>query len=195
LPNLYIIAGCNGAGKTTASFTILPEMLNCKEFVNADSIAAGLSPFNPESVPIVAGRIMLMRINELLRAGVDFAFETTLATRSYVSLVTTARQAGYKVKLLFIWLDSSYTAVQRVADRVAEGGHDIPKDVIERRYFRGIFNLINLYIPVCDSWIVVNNKNVVPEIIAKGSLEGENIILNRYIWDTISAQGKSYGKP
>lgn len=87
------------------------------------------------------------------------------------------------------------TSIQRVADRVAEGGHNIPKDVIERRYFRGIFNLINLYIPVCDSWIVVNNKNVVPEIIAKGSVSGENKILNRYIWDTINVQSKSYGDP
>ena len=132
MPNLYIIAGCNGAGKTTASFTILPEMLNCKEFVNADSIAAGLSPFNPESVAIEAGRLMLLRIHELMKTGVDFAFETTLATRSYVSLVKAAQQAGYKVKLLFIWLDSSLTAIQRVADRVAEGGHNIPKDIIER---------------------------------------------------------------
>lgn len=112
MPNLYIIAGCNGAGKTTASFTILPEMLNCKEFVNADSIAADLSPFNPDSVAIEAGRLMLLRIHELMKAGVDFAFETTLSTRSYVSLVKVARQAGYKVKLLFIWLDSPKTAVQ-----------------------------------------------------------------------------------
>jgi predicted ABC-type ATPase len=194
MPNLYIIAGCNGAGKTTASFTILPEMLNCKEFVNADNIAAGLSPFNPESVAIEAGRLMLSRIHELMKAGVDFAFETTLATRSYVSLVKVAQQAGYKVKLLFIWLDSPETAIERVADRVAEGGHDIPRDIIERRYFRGIFNLISLYIPVCDSWIVVNNRDVVPEVVAKGSHSGENTILNRYIWDVINAQSKEHGK-
>lgn len=193
MPNLYIIAGCNGAGKTTASFTILPEMLNCKEFVNADSIAAGLSPFNPESVAIEAGRLMLTRIHELMKAGVDFAFETTLATRSYVSLVNTAQHAGYKVKLLFIWLDSPVTAIQRVADRVAAGGHNIPKNIIERRYFRGIFNLMSLYIPICDSWIVVNNRNVVPEVIAKGSFSGENIILNHYIWGVINAQSKEYG--
>src|SRR6202012_6260973 len=116
MSNLYIIAGCNGAGKTTASFTILPEMLNCKEFVNADNIAAGLSPFNPESVAIEAGRLMLARINELMKARVDFAFETTLATRSYVSLVKTARDAGYKVTLLFMWIDSPVTAMQRVAE-------------------------------------------------------------------------------
>jgi predicted ABC-type ATPase len=153
LPNLYIIAGCNGSGKTTASFTILPGLLNCKEFVNADSIAAGLSPFNPESVAIEAGKIMLTRINELLKAGVDFAFETTLATRSYLSLIKEAHALGYEVTLLFIWLDSPKAALQRVARRVAKGGHNIPKDVIERRYYRGISNLITLFIPVVDTWM------------------------------------------
>jgi predicted ABC-type ATPase len=193
LPNIYIIAGCNGAGKTTASFTILPEMLNCKEFVNADGIAAGLSPFNPESVAIEAGRLMLLRIHELVGARVNFAFETTLATRSYVSLVKAAQQVGYKVTLLFIWLDSPEAAIQRVADRVAEGGHNIPEDVIVRRYYRGISNLINLYMPICDSWIVVNNKSVVPELISKGTNNGENIIQNHYIWSAINAQSKKHG--
>lgn len=193
VPNLYIIAGCNGAGKTTASFTILPEMLNCKEFVNADSIAAGLSPFNPESVAIEAGRLMLSRIHELMKAGVDFAFETTLATRSYVSLVKAAQQAGYKVTLLFIWLDSPKTAIQRVADRVAEGGHNIPDNVIERRYYRGIFNLINLYIPICNRWIIVNNKDVVPELVAKGAQNEKNMIKNQYIWSAINAQSSTHG--
>ena len=168
-------------------------MLNCKEFVNADGIAAGLSPFNPESIAIEAGRLMLSRIDELMKAKVDFAFETTLAARSYVSLVKIAQWSGYKVTLLFIWLDSPETAVQRVADRVAEGGHNIPKDVIERRYYRGIFNFINLYKPVCDRWIVVNNKNVVPELIAKGAHKCENIIEDHYIWDTINAQSISHG--
>ena len=193
MPNLYIIAGCNGAGKTTASFTILPEMLNCKEFVNADSIAAGLSPFNPESIAIEAGRIMLLRIDELMKAGADFAFETTLATRSYVSLVKSAQRVGYKVTLLFIWLDSPETAIQRVADRVAEGGHNIPGNVIERRYHRGIFNLINLYIPICDRWILVNNKDVVPELVAKGAHSEENMIINHYIWGIINTQSSTHG--
>jgi predicted ABC-type ATPase len=168
-------------------------MLNCREFVNADSIAAGLSPFNPESVAIEAGRLMLSRIRELMMTGVDFAFETTLATRSYASLVKNAQQAGYKVTLLFIWLDSPETAVQRVADRVAEGGHNIPETVIRRRYLRGIFNLINLYIPICDRWIVVNNRNVVPELIARGEQRGENIIQNHYIWGVIIDQSHTYG--
>lgn len=193
MPNLYIIAGCNGAGKTTASFTILPEMLNCKEFVNADSIAAGLSPFNPESVAIEAGRLMVLRIHELMEAGIDFAFETTLATRSYVSLVRKAQDAGYKVTLLFIWIDSPTTAVQRVAERVVKGGHNIPSEVIERRYHRGLFNLINLYIPICDTWMVVNNEGVTPEPIAEGRLNSENIIINQYIWSVINSQENRNG--
>jgi predicted ABC-type ATPase len=94
MPDLYIIAGCNGAGKTTASYTILPEILNCREFVNADNIAAGISPFNPESVAIEAGRVMLQRIKDLLEDGVDFAFETTLSTRSYISFIKEAQQRG-----------------------------------------------------------------------------------------------------
>lgn len=148
--NLYIVAGCNGAGKTTASFNILPEILDCKEFVNADEIAKGLSPFNTESVALEAGRLMLKRIAELMNEGLDFAFETTLSTRSYVGKVREAQKLGYRVTLLFYWLDSIELAKKRVETRVEEGGHDIPADVIERRYVKGISNLFNLYLPICD---------------------------------------------
>ncbi len=106
MPNLYIISGCNGAGKTTASYTVLPEMLQCKEFVNADEIAKGLSPFQPEKVAIEAGRIMLKRIKELLDSNADFAFETTLATKSYAKTVLDAQAKGYHVTLLYFWLNS-----------------------------------------------------------------------------------------
>src|SRR5215217_1319523 len=122
MPNLYIIAGCNGAGKTTASFTVLPEMLNCYEFVNADEIARGLSPFQPETAAIPAGRIMLGRIEELLNTGADFAIETTLATKTYVSLVKEAQKKGYTVLLLFFWLNSPDMGIERVRKRVLEGG-------------------------------------------------------------------------
>ncbi|PSL46594.1 putative ABC-type ATPase [Chitinophaga niastensis] len=168
MPNLYIIAGCNGAGKTTASYTVLPEMLNCKEFVNADSIAAGLSPFNPESVAFEAGRIMLRRIKHCLSEKVDFAFETTLATRSYVSLIKTAKKAGYEVTLLYFWLKSPEFAKQRVAERVEAGGHSIPADIIERRYYRGISNLMNLYNPVCDNWLVIDTMKIIPNDVMSG---------------------------
>jgi predicted ABC-type ATPase len=123
----------------------------------------------------------------------DFAFETTLATRSYVSLVKEAQATGYKVTLLFMWLDSPATAVRRVAGRVAKGGHSIPVDVIERRYFRGIINLVNLYIPICNRWMIVDNETVTPKPIAEGGLDIDNIIFNEYIWGVINEQAKRNG--
>ena len=186
MPNLYIIAGCNGAGKTTASYTVLPEILNCREFVNADNIAAGLSPFNVESVAFAAARIMLQRMNELLNEKVDFAFETTLSTRSYVSFIQKAKSLGYQITLLYFWLSSPQNAIQRVAKRVSQGGHHIPSDIIERRYCRGIDNLINLYIPICDSWLVLNNMLSHPEFIAEGSTVLGETVYNYDIWERIS---------
>ena len=166
--NLYIIAGCNGAGKTTASFTVLPEMLNCREFVNADEIAAGISPFNPEGVAIQAGRLMIDRIIQLLKDGETFAFETTLATRSYVKLIQQAKKRGYFVTLLFFSLSSSEQAQRRVAQRVSMGGHNIPSDVIVRRYEAGLQNLFQLYMPVCDYWTLYDNSNCPAVRIASG---------------------------
>jgi predicted ABC-type ATPase len=183
MPRLYIIAGCNGAGKTTASFTILPEILKCKEFVNADAIAAGLSPFNVESVAFEAGRIMLQRIQQLMTEKEDFAFETTLSTRSYVSLIKKARATGYKVTLLYFWLISPDLAKQRVAKRVSQGGHNIPDDVVERRYYRGISNLLNLYLPIVDRWSVIDNMDVEPNIIARGAMNDDKMILNSELWN------------
>ena len=142
--NLFIIAGCNGAGKTTASFTILPEILDCREFVNADEIAKGLSPFQPEKVSFEAGRIMLHRINELLSQNENFAFETTLSTRSYKNKILEAKKKNYNVTLLFFWLKNPELAKERVKIRVIEGGHNIPEDVIERRYYKGIKNLFEI---------------------------------------------------
>jgi len=191
MPNLYIIAGCNGAGKTTASYTVLPEMLNCKEFINADSIAAGLSPFDPDRAAIEAGRIMLARIEVLMQNGEDFAIETTLATRSYVDLISRGRNMGYKTTLVHFWLSSPEEAKQRVAIRVSKGGHNIPDDVIKRRYFRGIYNLINLYIPVCDLWLLFNNALGTPEYIGEGDSNKSTIIYNNDIWNTIIEQSNA----
>ncbi len=166
--HLYIIAGCNGAGKTTASFTVLPEMLDCREFVNADEIAKGLSPFNPEGVAIQAGRLMIDRILHLLKEGLTFAFETTLATRSYVNLIQRAQKRGYFVTLLFFSLSSPEQAVARVAKRVSLGGHNIPTDVILRRYEAGLQNFFELYTPICDYWTLYDNSNIPGEKIACG---------------------------
>ena len=157
--NIYIISGCNGADKTTASMTILPEILNCKEFVNADMIAQGLSPFQPETVAFEAGRIMLERIDYLMQYGQSFAIETTLATKSYKNKLLSAKANGYNIKLVFFWLPSFQMAISRVAMRVSEGGHHIPNDVVERRYFRGIENLFKIYIPLSTSWTIYNNSN------------------------------------
>ena len=164
--NLYVIA--DGAGKTTASFTVLPEMLKCREFVNADEIAAGISPFNPEGVAIQAGRLMIDRIIQLLKDGETFAFETTLATRSYVKLIQQAKKRGYFVTLLFFSLSTSEQAQRRVAQRVSMGGHNIPSDVIVRRYEAGLQNLFQLYMPICDYWTLYDNSNCPAVRIASG---------------------------
>ena len=166
--SLYIISGCNGAGKTTASYTVLPEVLNCKEFVNADEIARGLSPFNPESVAIEAGRLMLSRIEELLERNVSFSIETTLATKSYINLVRRAKARGYNVRLLFFWLRTPDLAVQRVEERVAKGGHNIPTDVIRRRYVAGISNLFRLFMREVDYWEIYDNSEYPAVQIATG---------------------------
>lgn len=178
MKKLYIIAGCNGAGKTTASYTVLPEMLSCKEFVNADEIAKGLSPFNPASVKIEAGRIMVGRVRELLEDGVDFALETTLSTRSYVSLIKRAKAKGYYVTLVFFWLNDPQLAVNRVELRAAGGGHSISEQVVRRRYSRGLHNLFNLYLELADYWIIVDNSLLSFEIIAEGEHSAIKTITN-----------------
>ena len=175
---LYIIAGCNGAGKTTASFTILPEVLGCKEFINADEIAKGLSPFQPESVAMQAGRIMLARMDELLQKRETFAFETTLATKSYKQKIEWAQANGYEVTLLFFWLDSPNMAKKRVAQRVAEGGHSIPSETIERRYHNGIVNLFAIYIDMVDICYIFDNSEGRKELIAQKEKHKEMVIYN-----------------
>lgn len=158
-PKLFIIAGCNGAGKTTASYSVLPELLGCKEFVNADEIARGLSPFNPESVAIEAGKLMLQRIKLLMIERKTFAIETTLATKSYTNTIKKAKELGYTVILLFFWLPSPEMAAERVVKRVSEGGHDIPTDVIYRRYWGGLQNFFTIFAPIVDSWMFYNNMD------------------------------------
>jgi predicted ABC-type ATPase len=177
--NLYIIAGCNGAGKTTASFTILPEILNCKEFVNADEIAKGLSPFQPESVSFEASRIMLNRINELMKSNGNFAFETTLATKSYKPKILFAQEKGYNVTLLFFWLQNVELAIERVRIRVQEGGHNIETEIIRRRYVNGIKNLFNIYLPIADEVMIFDNSEIKNELIAEKTIDSEIDILNQ----------------
>ena len=183
--NLYIICGCNGAGKTTASYTVLPEILHCKEFVNADEIARGLSPFNPEDVAIEAGRLMLQRIEALLEREESFSIETTLATKSYVNLVRKAQVKGYSVKILFFWLNSPELAIQRVAERVAKGGHNIPEPIIRRRYVSGITNLFNLFMNEVDYWDIYDNSEYPRKQIACGGRNANTIIVEKSLYNQI----------
>ena len=185
--DLYIIAGCNGAGKTTASFTILPEILNCKEFVNADEIAKGLSPFQPEKVSIEAGRIMLERINDLLNSQANFAFETTLATKSYRSKIFLAKEKGYNVTLLFFWLRNADLAIERVRTRVIEGGHHIETEVIRRRYINGIKNLFEIYLPIADEIMIFDNSEGKHDLIAEKTIESEIEVLNEVKFNQIKS--------
>jgi len=192
MPNLYIIAGCNGAGKTTASLSFLPDMLNCFEFVNADSIAAGLSPLQPDKVAFEAGRIMLDRIKKLINDQVDFAFETTLSTKSYPSLIRLAKQNNYKIWLLFFWLPSPEMAIERVKSRVENGGHSIPKDVIIRRYYRGIINLIKIYSRLADNWFVLDNSTLQSQLIVEGQNDIVSQIINDEIWTIINKNSNEH---
>jgi predicted ABC-type ATPase len=171
LPNLFIIAGCNGAGKTTASYTVLPELLDVKEFVNADEIAKGLSPFQPEKASIEAGKIMLKRLQDLINQQVDFAFETTLSSKIFTQYIDKAKAKGYSVRLVFYWLDSVELAIERVKIRVLEGGHSIPTEVIIRRYYAGLKNFLSIYRSKVDYWMLFDNSKAEPEIIAEGQSE------------------------
>ena len=188
MPNLYIIAGCNGAGKTTASFTVLPEMLECDEFINADEIARGISPLNPEKASIEAGRYMLSKIDKLIASKKDFAFETTLATKSYTKTIQKAKEQGYQITLIYFWLASVELAIERVHTRVFEGGHNISEPVIIRRYYSGVKNLFNLYLPICDYWMIFDNSVAPSELIAEGYPNEGVEILNPSKFRTIESQ-------
>ena len=184
MPNIYIIAGCNGAGKTTASYSVLPEALECREFVNADEIAKGLSPFQPETVAIQAGRIMLQRIDYLINRGQNFAFETTLSSKSYIQTIKRAQANKFYVTIVYFWLNSPQLAIQRIRERVAAGGHHVPDDVVIRRYERGINNFLNLYLPICDYWLMIDNTVKPSETIAEGKAGNINV-KNIELWHQI----------
>jgi len=181
--NLYIIAGPNGAGKTTAAMTVLPETFHVKEFVNADEIARGLSPLNPEGMAIEAGKIMIRRIEQLILAKENFSIETTLSSKNYMRLIKESHAKGYVVTLIFFYLNGWELARQRVAQRVSKGGHNIPETDIERRYYRGIQNL-SAYMGIVDNWSLYDNSegNYLP--IARNVL-GERKIYNFELWDHI----------
>ena len=164
---VYIMAGPNGSGKTTFAKLFLPDYVNCPNFVNADLIAQGLAPFDPRAAAIKAGKLVLQQIHEHARRGVDFAFETTLSGKSYVSLLTELKSKGYALHLFFLWIPSPELAIARIKDRVVEGGHNVPADDVRRRFTRGINNFFGLYESLLDSWMLFDNSKAKPVLIAK----------------------------
>ena len=185
MPRLYIISGCNGAGKTTASYSMLPEMLSCSEFVNSDEFAKSLSPFKPENASIQASRYMLQKIRYLLKRQSDFAVETTLATRTLLKTVRMAQAAGYSVTLLYFWLNSPELAIERVKARVENGGHNIPEETIRRRYKVGVDYFFHHYAPICERWILADNSQTPFRVIAEGSKEDVVNIRDKETYDKI----------
>ena len=167
-PNLYIIAGPNGAGKTTFAGKFLPQFADCREFVNADVIAQQLSPGAPEASALRAGRLLLERIRVLAKQQQDFSFETTLSGTSYVAFLRDLKAQGYVISLYFLWIPTVEMALQRIADRVQRGGHNIPAPVVRRRFARGLTNLLTVYQSLCDRWIFFDNAGEIPRIVAYG---------------------------
>jgi len=185
-PQLVIIAGPNGAGKSTLAPVLLRDTFGLLEFVNADTISAGLSAFNAEAVALDAGRVMLNRLRELAVRKQSFAFESTLATRSYVPWISRLAQQGYEFHLLFLWLNTVELAIQRVAERVHGGGHSVSEDIIRRRYRRGLENLSQLYLPIADTWVVYDNSGAgSPLLIASGEKERTSTVVLPDTWQNV----------
>jgi predicted ABC-type ATPase len=182
--NVYIIAGPNGSGKTTFAKKFLPNYVNCPHFVNADLIAQGLSPFSPRLVAIKAGKLVLEQIREFADKNVDFAFETTLAGKSYLSFLNELKKNSYSVRLFFLWIPNVDIALARIKERVAEGGHDVPEQDVKRRFHRGLYNLFKLYRPILDSWMLFDNSSANPTLIAEEK-EGKIKVAKRELWNDI----------
>ncbi|REK30141.1 MAG: Zeta toxin family protein [Planctomycetota bacterium] len=193
-PKVVVLAGPNGAGKSTTAPRLLRGVLGVEEFVNADTIAAGLSGFAPDRAAMAAGRVMLRRLRELAASKANFAFETTLASRSFAPWLARLRADGYRTHLVFLWLPSADTAVARVAQRVASGGHDVPEEVVRRRYAAGLRHFFSLYQTLADSWQFVDNTTGVgerPRIIAFGSALKVARVVAAEPWQRIQAQSKA----
>ena len=193
MPKLYIISGCNGSGKTTASYTLLPEMWECKYFVNSDEFAKGLSPFDPDKASLSAGRFMVKRINYLLERKEDFCIETPLSSRTLMNTIETARGYGYTITILFFWIDNVELAIQRVKARVTAGGHNVPEPTIRRRYRSGLRHFFEDYMPVSDRWMLADNTTVPFKLIAKG-WQKNMVVQDNLMFENIKALAAKYKK-
>lgn len=186
MPHLIIIAGCNGSGKTTAAPALLQNSLHVDDFVNADAIAHGLCAFQPEKASIQAGRIMLEAIQKLAEEKINFAFETTLASRTFSTWIPKLKQEGYEFHLIFLWLQSVELAILRVEERVKTGGHSVPEETIRRRYKSGLKNFFKLYRPLTDSWQFYDNSNADKLSLIASEIHGDKLVIeNKSTWEEL----------
>lgn len=189
-PICTVIAGPNGAGKTTFALTYLPETAHCRNFVNADLIAAGLSPLSPERERVAASRLFLAEVRQYIERREDFAFETTLSGRTYLKLIRALLADGWEVRLYYLWLPSVEMSLARVAERVAHGGHDIPREDVIRRYPRSIRNLLECYSMLCSSTVCLDNSGPVPEVIFMQDTHGR-VVENQSFFDVLQKRGEA----
>lgn len=186
MPNLVVIAGPNGSGKSTTAPKLLRDTLRVDEFINADVIAGGISAFAPDRVAFPAGRIMVRRTHELAAARADFALESTLSSRSLAPWIARLKADTYVFHLIYLWLSSADLAVQRVAERVRQGGHDVPEPTVRRRYSRSLSNFFNIYRPIADSWLMLDNSSIdAPKSIAWRNVDGPIQIVKSGPWDLL----------
>ena len=188
--DIIIIGGPNGAGKTSSAPAIIPRRLQIHEFVNADEIARGLSPFDPESTATTAGRLMLERIQALVRSGESFAFETTCAGRAHAHWLRECKSQGWRVTLLFLWLPTPQAALDRVAKRVREGGHSIPREVVIRRWKAGAANMRDIYLPLSDIALIYDNSDAGRLLIAERTLGVPLVVYDAARWAIIEQASK-----
>ncbi|MGN1215596.1 MAG: zeta toxin family protein [Candidatus Cryptobacteroides sp.] len=191
---MYIISGCNGSGKTTASYALLPQLLECRQFVNSDEFAKSLSPFSPQSASIAASRLMIRKIRYLLLRREDFCIETTLATRSLKRIIDQAHENGYAVTVFYMWIASPELAITRVKARVAAGGHFIDEETVRRRYFVGLHYLFREYMPICDRWILADNTTIPFRIVAERSDDSGLAVWDPETFSKIKAMHSEYEK-
>jgi predicted ABC-type ATPase len=185
VPHLIVLAGPNGAGKSTAAPALIRDLLGIRHFVNADTIARGLSGYDPESVSLAAGRIMLARLRELAARREDFAFETTLASRSFAPWIAGLREQGYVFHLRYLWIPSPELSVVRIEGRVRDGGHHVPGDIVRRRYLGGLANFFRLYRPIADDWEMFDNSDQPRRLIAHGRRLEDEWVYDRETWDLV----------